>query len=100
MGALNGMLPCGLTYLALTYCLVLPTPSDGVLFMLIFGTGTLGVMLGFPSLVSFLASRFRFNFSRMATVLLLLAGVTLIGRAFVEHSPTAGQGHAAVTICP
>jgi len=100
MGALNGMLPCGLTYLALTYCLILPAPVDGALFMLVFGIGTLGVMLGFPSLVGWMARRFRFNFGRMATVLLMVAGVTLIGRAFIEHSPSAVRDHAAVTICP
>lgn len=100
MGALNGMLPCGLTYLALTYCLILPTPVEGGWFMLVFGIGTLGVMLGFPALVGMLARHFRFNFSRMATVLLLLAGVTLVGRVFLEHSPMHERVHSAITICP
>lgn len=98
MGAVNGLLPCGLTYLAVTYCLILPSPADGIWFMLVFGAGTLGVMLGFPMLVSMLARRFRFNFSKVATVMLLLAGVTLVGRAFLEHSPM--QEHSVVTVCP
>ena len=46
LGMLNGLLPCGLTYLALTYCFTLDGFVDGFLFMVIFGMGTIPVMVG------------------------------------------------------
>jgi sulfite exporter TauE/SafE len=46
MGMLNGFLPCGMTLIALSYCLILAGPIDGFNFMLLFGVGTLPVMLG------------------------------------------------------
>jgi len=47
MGMLNGILPCGLTYLALTYCLTLQTGWDGFQFMILSDAGTLPLMVGF-----------------------------------------------------
>ncbi|MCX8489832.1 MAG: sulfite exporter TauE/SafE family protein [Cyclobacteriaceae bacterium] len=47
LGAMNGLLPCGLTYMALAYCFMLPSASEGFLFMLFFGLGTWPVMIGF-----------------------------------------------------
>src|SRR5688572_6998809 len=32
LGSLNGVLPCGLSFLALTYCLTLAGPADGFIF--------------------------------------------------------------------
>jgi sulfite exporter TauE/SafE len=85
LGALNGLLPCGLTFIALTACLIAPTMLDGFYFMLIFGAGTLPVMLGFLSLVQFLTSRFKLSFSRVNMVMLILAGVLLIARVYWPH---------------
>lgn len=87
LGAVNGMLPCGLTYLALTYCVVLPTAGEGMLFMAIFGTGTLAVMLGFTSIVTVAIQRWKWNLSRITTVILLLTGSWMIGRAMMRMSP-------------
>src|SRR5918993_1720754 len=49
LGTLNGLLPCGLSFLALTYCLTLRGPLEAFLFMGAFGVGTLPVMLGFTA---------------------------------------------------
>jgi sulfite exporter TauE/SafE len=85
LGSLNGLLPCGLTFIALTACLIAPTMLDGFYFMLIFGAGTLPVMLGFPSVVKFLTNRFRFSFSRVNMMMLILAGTLLIARVYWSH---------------
>jgi sulfite exporter TauE/SafE len=45
LGTLNGLLPCGLTFLALTYCLTLGSIGNSFYFMLLFGVGTSPVML-------------------------------------------------------
>lgn len=87
LGAVNGMLPCGLTYLALTYCIVLPGAFEGMLFMASFGAGTLAVMLGFTSLITTLVQRFRWNMQRLTTIILLITGFLMIGKAMVNQIP-------------
>jgi sulfite exporter TauE/SafE len=85
LGMLNGLLPCGLTYLAMTYCLTLDTWWQGFIFMFFFGLGTWPVMLGITSVLGFSAGFFNRNLSRMTTILFVLSGCLLIGRAVFTH---------------
>ena len=89
LGSINGLLPCGLTFLALTYCLTLQRPIDGFNFMLMFGAGTLPIMLGFTSVLQFLVKRFHFDMRNLTTGMLILSGVALIARVFIIHLPQA-----------
>ena len=57
-GMLNGLLPCGLVYMALSATLVLHTPFQAALFMYAFGTGTL------PALISIIIFKNRVSFFR------------------------------------
>jgi sulfite exporter TauE/SafE len=103
LGMLNGLLPCGLTYLALTYCLTLAGPLDGFNFMLLFGAGTLPVMLGFTSVLQFFIKRFHFNINRLTKVMLVTVGCLLIGRVFFSHfhnhNPASIKQHVVDVIC-
>ena len=45
VGFFNGMLPCGLVYLAMAYATLATTPLQGAAFMAVFGAGTLPMML-------------------------------------------------------
>jgi sulfite exporter TauE/SafE len=102
LGVLNGLLPCGLSFLAFTSCLILPGPWDGFQFMILFGLGTLPVMIGAASLVHFAANRFQFNISKITTALLLLSGVLLIAQVMfthVAHAPSVHQGLLDVVLC-
>lgn len=47
-GVLNGLLPCGMVYLALVYALSCPTLVDSILSMLFFGLGTLPMLFFIP----------------------------------------------------
>ncbi|MBK5280182.1 MAG: sulfite exporter TauE/SafE family protein [Bacteroidia bacterium] len=85
LGMLNGLLPCGLTYLAMTYCLTLSTWWEGFLFMFFFGLGTWPVMLGATSLLGLSSVFIKRNLSRLTTILFLVSGCLLIGRAFFIH---------------
>jgi sulfite exporter TauE/SafE len=89
LGVLNGFLPCGLIFIALSTCLIAPTALDGLYFMLMFGVGTLPVMLGFLSFVQFLVNRFNLSFARVNTIMLITAGSLLIGRVYVSHNHQA-----------
>ena len=91
LGSLNGILPCGLSFLALTYCLTLTSPADGFIFMLGFGIGTLPVMIGLTSVFYWLLNRFHLNARTITTGMLILSGVILIARVFIVHLPHANS---------
>lgn len=100
-GVFNGLLPCGLVYLALGYCLTLAGWRDGLFFMLLFGAGTLPAMLGLPALLSFLSVRLHFNLRHTVTVLFVLSGSLLIMRGVLYDVPQAGvAAHpSAIPVC-
>lgn len=98
-GMLNGLLPCGLTYMALTFCLTITNPVDGFIYMLVFGLGTLPVMLGLTSVVQLLIHRFNFNFRKLTTITLVVLGVLLISRSMHMHDTTHLVGEDGITVC-
>ncbi|MBS1558395.1 MAG: sulfite exporter TauE/SafE family protein [Bacteroidetes bacterium] len=91
MGVINGLLPCGLSFLALTYCVILPSPQEGFLFMLVFGMGTLPAMLGFAAIFRWVATRFQLNSSSVVNAFVILSGCLLIVRVFLIHLPHAAS---------
>lgn len=99
LGMINGLLPCGLTYLALTSCLAVSSAMEGIFFMLIFGGGTLGVMLGLSGFLSVWIRQGKFNFQKMTTVLLVLAGILLITRAVINHSDHLHHAGQMTILC-
>jgi hypothetical protein len=102
LGVFNGFLPCGLTFLALSYCVILSTPTEGFTFMILFGAGTLPAMLGFTSLFQWIVQRFHFSSQRITTVLFVISGVLLIVRVFLIHMPHSNSiagGMLDVVIC-
>lgn len=99
MGALNGLLPCGLTLLALTWCITLRGPVDGLNFMLLFGAGTLPVMLGFTSIVPVLSKTLRWDQAKLTTTMLIASGCLLIARVFIVHIPHQEAGGLVDVIC-
>ncbi len=99
LGMLNGLLPCGLTYLALSYCVVLPEPLMGFSYMLLFGLGTLPIMLGLTSLAQKLVSTFRISFAGITTIVLISLGVMLISRSFFSHMHDGKAAAGTEVIC-
>jgi len=98
-GMLNGLLPCGLTYMALTYCLTITNPLDGFIYMLVFGLGTLPVMLGLTSVVQLLIHRFNVNFRKITTATLVILGVLLISRSVHVHDTKHPVDTDGITVC-
>ena len=102
MGALNGVLPCGLTFIALAYCLTLNSPVQGFYYMLLFGMGTLPVMLGLTTIAQYLVKRFNFSVGKIATTMLFICGCLLIARVFLLHEPHGigeEQGMVDIILC-
>ena len=98
LGMLNGLLPCGLTYLALTYCLTLGSAVDGLIFMLIFGFGTIPVMVGLLWVLGIALNRMKFSYRKASMVVMIAMGSLVIGRAFFSHShqPANNQNELVV----
>lgn len=102
LGSLNGILPCGLSFLALTYCLTLTVPAQGFIFMIVFGIGTLPVMMGLTSVVHWLIKRWELSVFRVTTGMMILSGILLIGRVFIIHLPHAEnfqEGVVDIVLC-
>lgn len=102
LGSLNGVLPCGLSFLALTYCVTLVGPVDGFMFMAAFGLGTLPGMLGLTSIFYWVVNRFNIHAKSVNTGMLILSGLLLIGRVFFIHLPHAEsfqQGVVDIVLC-
>jgi sulfite exporter TauE/SafE len=102
LGSLNGLLPCGLTFLALAYCLTLGSPVLSFHYMLFFGVGTLPVMLGLTTVFQFFVKRFNVSFKRVTTVMLFVSGCLLIARVFFLHQAhpvPEEQNFAEIILC-
>lgn len=84
LGLLNGLLPCGMVYLALAGALTQPTLGRSMAFMAVFGIGTLPVMLSLSLGGPLLSQRLK-QYSRqvmwgasfVVAVLLILRGLDL-----------------------
>ena len=86
LGIANGILPCGLTYMALAYSMTATGPVQGSLYMLFFGLGTLPAMLGLPLGLNALVRRFNLSLPRINAAVLIFVGLLLVARNFV-HFP-------------
>ncbi|WP_019986729.1 sulfite exporter TauE/SafE family protein [Rudanella lutea] len=80
LGFLNGLLPCGLIYTALTGTLVSASPLAGMTYMLLFGLGTLPALVGIRTLTAYLTVPLRQRLTRALPVATILVGVLLLIR--------------------
>ena len=59
IGLLNGLLPCGLVYIAIAGALASPNIVHGVLFMSLFGLGTVPVMFSISFMSNLISIKYR-----------------------------------------
>jgi sulfite exporter TauE/SafE len=92
LGALNGLLPCGLVYAALTAAAGLGSLPQAVGFMLAFGLGTAPVLVFLGLASGAVTARVPVRIRRAAPAVLAIVGLLLIVRGL--RMPTA-HDHAA-----
>jgi len=80
LGALNGILPCGMVYMGLVNALLSPTPFFGMVAMIAFGVGTLPVMVVIVVMTNDISIRLRKRFSASVPYVLTLLGALIILR--------------------
>ncbi len=105
MGMLNGLLPCGLTYLAMTYCFIMSSMMEGFWFMLLFGVGTWPVMIGLTWLLGIGFGKIKVNYQRITTIVFITIGVWLLARVMINqlmdnHLHLFGNTTTEEVICP
>lgn len=103
MGIANGLLPCGLVYLALAGASSTFTPWDGALFMTFFGLGTLPALAAVGAIAKHLSLSLRSKARRLIPITMILMGGLLIARGLdlgVPYlSPKASVESAEITEC-
>lgn len=78
-GILNGLLPCGMVYMALMSAMNADSPQQSFLFMLCFGLGTIPLLFLF-SFLGNISKSFKIGFSKWIPVLYFLMGIWFILR--------------------
>jgi sulfite exporter TauE/SafE len=82
LGMLNGLLPCGMVYAALAGAIASTNGPAGGLFMLVFGLGTLPLLLAAHWLGRGFGQRLRRRIGFVQPLLLLIAGLLLLQRGW------------------
>jgi sulfite exporter TauE/SafE len=80
IGMLNGLLPCGLVYMALAGAIGTGSAALGTLYMLVFGLGTIPMLLGISLAGNLLSLTVRKRINKLIPVLVILVGIFFILR--------------------
>jgi sulfite exporter TauE/SafE len=95
VGVLNGLLPCGLVYAACAGATASGGVVTGLGYMILFGLGTLPMMLAFSLAGQKLHLLFRFKLQRLIPVSLVLVGTLLLLRGMALGIPYVSPRLAA-----
>lgn len=87
LGMLNGLLPCGLVYLALAGAMAIGDWMSGTAYMFAFGTGTLPLLLAFTVLGHKTGQRWQRYLRRAYPFIIAAMGLFLIWRAVQFQLP-------------
>ncbi|OIQ03558.1 MAG: hypothetical protein COS82_05365 [Zetaproteobacteria bacterium CG06_land_8_20_14_3_00_59_53] len=102
LGLINGLLPCGLVYAALSMALASGSALSSVQMMLAFGCGTIPAMMFVPSILRGMTPTQRSISLRIAALLILVLGLMTLYRSVFPpqrmHMHTASGMHAAEAV--
>jgi uncharacterized protein len=103
IGLLNGLLPCGLIYMAAAVSVSTGNVINSVLFMVFFGLGTLPMMWGVAFFGNYVSIALRQKIRRAYPYMMLLMACLLIlrgmGLGIPYVSPTVDLQHKTVHSC-
>lgn len=80
IGLLNGFLPCGMVYVALFGAIAMQSESFGVLYMILFGLGTVPMMSSVVYLQSFLTVSVRNRIQKAIPYVAVAMGIAFVLR--------------------
>jgi sulfite exporter TauE/SafE len=80
IGLLNGLLPCGLVYIAIAGAIGTGSTAEGALYMILFGLGTIPMMLGISLAGNVLGLAVRQKINKIIPVLVVVVGLLFVLR--------------------
>jgi len=90
IGSVNGLLPCGFVYLSLAAAIAAGNYLNSMFYMMLFGIGTVPMMIGISYAGSLFGLRFRKFFNKLNPYVALIIAALLIYRGITM---TAGHCH-------
>lgn len=102
LGFLNGLLPCGLVYMAVFGAIAIPGVSESALYMVFFGLGTIPLMSVIIYAKGWISSVLKFNPRRLIPYAIAIVGVLFIlrglglGIPYVSPKPAQPQATSAL----
>lgn len=88
LGMLNGLLPCGLVYMAIVGAVATGNVFQGAAYMALFGAGTIPLMLATSVAGQFIDVRWRNRLRRLTPVFLIAFALLFITRGLQFDLPT------------
>ena len=80
IGLLNGLLPCGLVYMAIAGAIGTGNAMEGSLYMILFGLGTIPMLLGISVAGNMMSLAIRKKINKLIPVLVVVVGLLFILR--------------------
>lgn len=97
IGLLNGILPCGLVYVGIAGAVNTGEITGAMLFMALFGLGTVPVMLSVSMAGNFISLKLRNTIGKITPYVVILLGVLFILRGLSLGIPYISPQAAALT---
>ena len=80
IGLLNGLLPCGLVYVAVAGAINTNDTFFGIIYMVIFGLGTIPIMATIPLLGNIIGRNIRKRFGKVLPIFIVILGILFVMR--------------------
>ena len=80
IGMLNGLLPCGLVYMAIAGAIGCGEVLTGTLYMILFGLGTIPMLLGITLAGNMMSFTIRKRINKLIPILVVIVGILFILR--------------------
>jgi len=98
IGLLNGFLPCGMVYVALFGAIAMQNVSFGILYMLLFGIGTIPMMSSVTYLNSIMTVSFRNKIQKAIPYVGVIIGILFILRGLGLGIPYVSPANMSLFI--
>jgi sulfite exporter TauE/SafE len=80
IGLLNGLLPCGLVYMAIAGAIGTGNAAEGTLYMILFGLGTIPMLLTISVAGNMISQTFRKKINTLIPILVVVVGLLFVLR--------------------
>ncbi len=98
IGLLNGFLPCGMVYVAIFGAVAMQSVSLGVVYMLLFGIGTIPMLTFVVYLSQFLTFSFRNTLQKVIPIVAIVIGMLFIIRGLGLDIPYVSPSNLSLFV--